>query len=152
MQIRIAMTSYSQQVYMKYVNRAILVNGRVCLTISDHVMFWWEFAISLFISFAYICTCIRLFPRVALRGVKWGNKTCELKRSCATVEIWYFVPRAAHAIIHSVSMATTLFAVISYFSDLLLKNLKQAILPNTHIWLPDHSDEASSLKIKMERY
>jgi len=35
------------------------------------------------------------------------------------------VPRAAHpVIINSVSMATTLFAVISYFSDLLLKKIK----------------------------
>lgn len=84
MQIRVAMTSYSQQVYMKYVNRAILVNGTVCFTISDHVMFWWEF----YISLAYICTCIRLFPRVASCGVKSGYKTYKLKRSCATVEIW----------------------------------------------------------------
>ena len=62
------------------------------------------------------------------------------------------VPRAAHSVIMiSVSMATNLFPVISYFSDFLLKNLNQAILPNIHIRLPDHSDEASSVKIKMER-
>ena len=57
-----------------------------CFPISDHVMPSWEFSFCLFISYVYICTCIRrhlkkLFPRVASRGLKWENKTYKLKRS-----------------------------------------------------------------------
>ena len=54
----------------------------ICFTISDHVMFPWEFSFCLFISYAYMCTCIsnvKLFPRVASHSVKFENKMCKLK-------------------------------------------------------------------------
>ena len=51
-----------------------------CFPTSDHVMFSWEFSFCLFISYAYICTCIRLFPRVASRGVKWKNKNVQARK------------------------------------------------------------------------
>ena len=51
-----------------------------CIPISDHVMFSWEFFFCLFISYAYMCTCTILFPRVASRGVKWENNRYKLKR------------------------------------------------------------------------
>ena len=52
----------------------------VLFPISDHVMFSWEFSFCVFTSYACIAPCIRLFPRVASRGVKWENKTSKLKR------------------------------------------------------------------------
>ena len=54
---------------------------QVFFPISDHVMFSWEFSFCLFISYAYVCTCIWLFPRVASRGVRWESKTYKLERS-----------------------------------------------------------------------
>ena len=44
----------------------------VCFPISDYVMFSWEFSFCLFISYAYVCTCIWLFLRVA--SLVWKYK------------------------------------------------------------------------------
>ena len=52
-----------------------------CFPISGHMMSSWKFFFCLFISYAYICTCIRLFPTVASRVLKRENKTSDLKRS-----------------------------------------------------------------------
>ena len=53
----------------------------VLFPISDHVMFSCEFSFCYFQSYVYICTCIRLFPSVASRVLKWENKKYKLKKS-----------------------------------------------------------------------
>ena len=53
----------------------------VLFPISDHVMLSCEFSFCYFQSYVYICTCIRLFPSVASRVLKWENKKYKLKKS-----------------------------------------------------------------------
>ena len=53
----------------------------ILFPISDHVMFSCEFSFCYFLSYVYICTCIRLFPRVASCVLKWENKKYKLKKS-----------------------------------------------------------------------
>ena len=59
-----------------------------CFPISEHELFSWAFSFCLFISYVYMCKCIRrhlkespLFPGVASHDVKCENKTYKLKRS-----------------------------------------------------------------------
>ena len=60
-----------------------------CFPISDHVMPWWEFSFCFFISYAYICTCIRrhLKETIPSSSITWSEMR---KQNIQAKEVYSF--------------------------------------------------------------